>query len=58
MKPVALALQKECYDTLSITYPSTDKNLDGIAAHLREKQLSKKFCKNTDKAPIVMHSIR
>ena len=42
MRPVELALQKEGYDTLNITYPSTDKDLDGLASYLREKTPDKR----------------
>ncbi|MCK5284498.1 MAG: alpha/beta hydrolase [Alphaproteobacteria bacterium] len=57
MRPVELALQKNGYETLSITYPSTDKNLDGIATYLRKKYLTKEFWQNTGKVNVVTHSM-
>jgi pimeloyl-ACP methyl ester carboxylesterase len=57
MRPVELALQKEGYKTLSITYPSTDQNLDGIAAHLREKHMNEAFWQNAGTVHIVTHSM-
>lgn len=57
MKPVEMALQKKGYETLSITYPSRDRNLNGIAAYLREKQLTEEFWKAAGEVHIVTHSM-
>lgn len=57
MRPVEETLQKEGYETFSITYPSRDKNLDGIAAYLREEYLTKEFWQNTGRVHIVTHSM-
>ncbi len=57
MRPVELAVQKEGYKTFSITYPSTDKNLDGIAAYLREKHMTKEFWQSAEKVHVITHSM-
>ncbi|MGI9508841.1 MAG: esterase/lipase family protein [Geminicoccaceae bacterium] len=57
MQPVEHALQEEGYETLGITYPSTDRDLDGIAAFLRDVHLTPAFWQGAGKVHIVSHSM-
>lgn len=57
MKPVEDILHKEGYNTLNITYPSTVKNLDGIAQSLRENTFNAEIWKDYNKIHIVTHSM-
>lgn len=57
MKPVEAALRKAGYDVLSITYPSTKKNVRALAAGLREKPLNSAFWDNAEIVHFVTHSM-
>lgn len=57
MKSMETALQAAGYETVSITYPSTDKNLDEIAAYLRGGALSEEFWKSAGRVHFVTHSM-
>jgi pimeloyl-ACP methyl ester carboxylesterase len=57
MGSVEALLKKEGYETLNITYPSQKKNIDDIAAYLREKHLNDVFWEKADKVHIVTHSM-
>ncbi len=57
MKSLERALQGAGYDTLSITYPSTERDLDGIADWLRQTQLTEGFWNENDTVHIVAHSM-
>lgn len=57
MSPVEAILRADGYKTLSITYPSTEMNLDGIAQHLRTTSLTPAFWAETRKVHIVTHSM-
>src|SRR5688500_2230571 len=57
MKPVEAMLQKQGYETLSITYPSTKLDLDGIAKHLHEEHLTASFWEKAGKVHLITHSM-
>lgn len=57
MKSMEAALQAAGYETLAITYPSTDKDLDGIAADLRGGALSEAFWQIAGQVHFVTHSM-
>jgi pimeloyl-ACP methyl ester carboxylesterase len=57
MKSIETALQKEQYETLNITYPSTEHNLNDIAKHLFENELNTKFWESAEKVHFVTHSM-
>ena len=51
------ALRAAGYETLVITYPSTDRDLDGIAAALRAGALSADFWSKAGRVHFVTHSM-
>lgn len=57
MAPLEKALKQAGYRTVSITYPSTKRDLDGIAAWLRTERLTPAFWEKADKVHIVTHSM-
>ena len=57
MSSVESFLNKHGYNTINVTYPSTDNNLDGLAKHLRTKHLDTYFWKNIKKVHFVTHSM-
>ncbi|MCB9989821.1 MAG: alpha/beta fold hydrolase [Rhodospirillales bacterium] len=57
MKPLEDALQAQGYKTIAITYPSTDYNLDGLAAVLRDQYLTEAFWQGPGKVHFITHSM-
>ena len=57
MKPVEKALRAAGYEVLSMTYPSTKKNMTGIIEGLREAPLNQGFWDKAEKVHFVTHSM-
>lgn len=57
MKFLELVLRSKGYATKNITYPSTQKNLDGIVAELRNNHLSAEFMGAAGTVHFVAHSM-
>lgn len=57
MKPVQRVLREAGYEVLSITYPSTKKNISGIVEGLHTQPLNEAFWAKADKVHFVTHSM-
>ncbi|MDB2682805.1 alpha/beta fold hydrolase [Alphaproteobacteria bacterium] len=57
MKPVEKALKAEGYETLSLTYPSTEKSLAEIADYLHDGPLNAAFWTQGRRVHFVTHSM-
>lgn len=57
MHVIESVLQRAGFRTIAITYPSTEKNIDDIAAGLYETGLSKEFWDNAGTVHFVTHSM-
>jgi len=57
MSSIEIVLKQAGYNTINITYPSTTKSLENIAAHLRKNELSEPFWKKENTVHFVTHSM-